>query len=213
MRRGRMASGCRARSIARSREAGVAAARSGPARRRQRSRRVHRAAHRPGRDSGTRDGDRRTGRRRLGARRACGSDVAGDRYAADDRRLDCLDGRAARRGVRRPVQNVGRRHVDARRRSARRHTRRTSLSSLPAVVARRRSSSSATARTAIAPPSTTGQQRPGSSRRRRHWPRPSRGSAGGARAAGTAGPPHALQPLYVRRPDAELERERRTEPA
>jgi tRNA threonylcarbamoyladenosine biosynthesis protein TsaB len=30
---------------------------------------------------------------------------------------------------------------------------------------------------------------------------------------GRAGPPHALQPLYVRRPDAELERERRTEPA
>jgi tRNA threonylcarbamoyladenosine biosynthesis protein TsaB len=28
-------------------------------------------------------------------------------------------------------------------------------------------------------------------------------------AAGAAGPPHALQPLYVRRPDAELERARR----
>src|SRR5919108_40526 len=27
-------------------------------------------------------------------------------------------------------------------------------------------------------------------------------------AAGSAGPPHALQPLYVRRPDAELDRER-----
>ena len=32
-------------------------------------------------------------------------------------------------------------------------------------------------------------------------------------ARGSAGPPHALQPLYVRRPDAVLERERRTEPA
>jgi tRNA threonylcarbamoyladenosine biosynthesis protein TsaB len=32
-------------------------------------------------------------------------------------------------------------------------------------------------------------------------------------AAGGAGPPHALQPLYVRRPDAEIERERRTPPA
>ena len=31
-------------------------------------------------------------------------------------------------------------------------------------------------------------------------------------ARGLAGPPHALQPLYVRRPDAELERERRTSP-
>ena len=29
---------------------------------------------------------------------------------------------------------------------------------------------------------------------------------------GQAGPPHALQPLYVRRPDAELERQRRTSP-
>lgn len=29
--------------------------------------------------------------------------------------------------------------------------------------------------------------------------------------AGAAGPPHALQPLYVRRPDAELDRERNTE--
>jgi hypothetical protein len=29
-------------------------------------------------------------------------------------------------------------------------------------------------------------------------------------ARGLAGAPHALQPLYVRRPDAELERERRT---
>jgi tRNA A37 threonylcarbamoyladenosine modification protein TsaB len=28
-------------------------------------------------------------------------------------------------------------------------------------------------------------------------------------ARGEAGPPHALQPLYVRRPDAELERARR----
>ena len=37
---------------------------------------------------------------------------------------------------------------------------------------------------------------------------------GGRRAAaGGAGPPHALQPLYVRRPDAEIERERRTPPA
>jgi tRNA A37 threonylcarbamoyladenosine modification protein TsaB len=35
-------------------------------------------------------------------------------------------------------------------------------------------------------------------------------SIGLARAArGEAGPPHALQPLYVRRPDAELERQRR----
>lgn len=34
-----------------------------------------------------------------------------------------------------------------------------------------------------------------------------------ARAArGEAGPPHALQPLYVRRPDAELERQRRRNP-
>jgi tRNA threonylcarbamoyladenosine biosynthesis protein TsaB len=31
-------------------------------------------------------------------------------------------------------------------------------------------------------------------------------------AQGHAGPPHALQPLYVRRPDAELERLRRSEP-
>ncbi len=31
-------------------------------------------------------------------------------------------------------------------------------------------------------------------------------------ARGMAGPPHALQPLYVRRPDAELERLRRTAP-
>jgi tRNA threonylcarbamoyladenosine biosynthesis protein TsaB len=31
-------------------------------------------------------------------------------------------------------------------------------------------------------------------------------------AAGAAGPPHALQPLYVRRPDAELERDRRSIP-
>ena len=31
-------------------------------------------------------------------------------------------------------------------------------------------------------------------------------------ARGLAGPPHALQPLYVRRPDAELERERRVTP-
>jgi tRNA threonylcarbamoyladenosine biosynthesis protein TsaB len=31
-------------------------------------------------------------------------------------------------------------------------------------------------------------------------------------ARGLAGPPHALQPLYVRRPDAEIERERRTVP-
>jgi tRNA A37 threonylcarbamoyladenosine modification protein TsaB len=30
-----------------------------------------------------------------------------------------------------------------------------------------------------------------------------------AAARGEAGPPHALQPLYVRRPDAELERLRR----
>ena len=30
-------------------------------------------------------------------------------------------------------------------------------------------------------------------------------------AGGHAGPPHALQPLYVRRPDAELERQRRIE--
>jgi tRNA threonylcarbamoyladenosine biosynthesis protein TsaB len=30
-------------------------------------------------------------------------------------------------------------------------------------------------------------------------------------AAGHAGPPHALRPLYVRRPDAELERQRRLE--
>jgi tRNA A37 threonylcarbamoyladenosine modification protein TsaB len=36
-------------------------------------------------------------------------------------------------------------------------------------------------------------------------------SIGNARAArGEAGPPHALQPLYVRRPDAELERARRS---
>ena len=36
-------------------------------------------------------------------------------------------------------------------------------------------------------------------------------SIGSARAArGEAGPPHALQPLYVRRPDAELERARRS---
>jgi hypothetical protein len=34
---------------------------------------------------------------------------------------------------------------------------------------------------------------------------------GAARARrGEAGPPHSLQPLYVRRPDAELERLRRT---
>lgn len=32
---------------------------------------------------------------------------------------------------------------------------------------------------------------------------------GQARARGEAGPPHALQPMYVRRPDAELERLRR----
>jgi tRNA threonylcarbamoyladenosine biosynthesis protein TsaB len=32
-----------------------------------------------------------------------------------------------------------------------------------------------------------------------------------AAARGLAGPPHALQPLYVRRPDAELERQRRLE--
>jgi hypothetical protein len=31
-------------------------------------------------------------------------------------------------------------------------------------------------------------------------------------AGGHAGPPHALQPLYVRRPDAELERQRRLDP-
>lgn len=31
-------------------------------------------------------------------------------------------------------------------------------------------------------------------------------------ARGAAGPPHSLQPLYVRRPDAEVERVRRTEP-
>jgi tRNA A37 threonylcarbamoyladenosine modification protein TsaB len=31
-------------------------------------------------------------------------------------------------------------------------------------------------------------------------------------ARGQAGPPHALQPLYVRRPDAELERMRRDQP-
>jgi tRNA threonylcarbamoyladenosine biosynthesis protein TsaB len=36
------------------------------------------------------------------------------------------------------------------------------------------------------------------------------GQIGGARAAkGEAGPPHALEPIYVRRPDAEIERERR----
>jgi tRNA threonylcarbamoyladenosine biosynthesis protein TsaB len=33
-----------------------------------------------------------------------------------------------------------------------------------------------------------------------------------AAARGEAGPPHALQPLYVRRPDAELERQRRIAP-
>jgi tRNA threonylcarbamoyladenosine biosynthesis protein TsaB len=39
---------------------------------------------------------------------------------------------------------------------------------------------------------------------------PALGRIGRARAArGEAGPPHALQPLYVRRPDAELERQRR----
>ena len=32
-------------------------------------------------------------------------------------------------------------------------------------------------------------------------------------ACGQAGPPHALQPLYVRRPDAELGRDRRTTPS
>jgi tRNA A37 threonylcarbamoyladenosine modification protein TsaB len=36
---------------------------------------------------------------------------------------------------------------------------------------------------------------------------------GRARATGgAAGPPHALQPLYVRRPDAELDRERQAKP-
>ena len=30
-----------------------------------------------------------------------------------------------------------------------------------------------------------------------------------AHAAGRSGPPHALAPLYVRRPDAEVERDRR----
>ena len=34
--------------------------------------------------------------------------------------------------------------------------------------------------------------------------------AAGLAAAGGAGPPHAVRPLYVRRPDAELARERRT---
>jgi hypothetical protein len=39
------------------------------------------------------------------------------------------------------------------------------------------------------------------------------GAVGRRRAArGLAGAPHALQPLYVRRPDAELERERRIGP-
>jgi hypothetical protein len=36
------------------------------------------------------------------------------------------------------------------------------------------------------------------------------GAIGAAR--GLAGPPHALQPLYVRRPDPELARERRDRP-
>ena len=40
------------------------------------------------------------------------------------------------------------------------------------------------------------------------------GRIGLARArAGQAGPPHALQPLYVRRPDVEIERERRARQA
>ena len=30
--------------------------------------------------------------------------------------------------------------------------------------------------------------------------------------AGHAGPPHALEPIYVRRPDAEIERDRRSRP-
>jgi tRNA threonylcarbamoyladenosine biosynthesis protein TsaB len=33
-----------------------------------------------------------------------------------------------------------------------------------------------------------------------------------ARLRGIAGPPHALEPIYVRRPDAEIERERRNQP-
>jgi tRNA A37 threonylcarbamoyladenosine modification protein TsaB len=31
-------------------------------------------------------------------------------------------------------------------------------------------------------------------------------------AAGAAGPPHVLQPVYVRRPDAELDREKQAKP-
>lgn len=42
---------------------------------------------------------------------------------------------------------------------------------------------------------------------------PSLARVGAIRARrGAAGPPHALQPLYVRRPDAELDRSRRTTP-
>ncbi len=72
---------------------------------------------------------------------------------------------------------------------------------------------SATAQIDIAPPSTTGQ------RRARIVETPPALAPALARigrrlaAGGSAGPPHALQPLYVRRPDAVLERERRTEPA
>jgi hypothetical protein len=33
--------------------------------------------------------------------------------------------------------------------------------------------------------------------------------AGRLHAAGRTGPPHALAPIYVRRPDAEVERDRR----
>jgi tRNA threonylcarbamoyladenosine biosynthesis protein TsaB len=48
--------------------------------------------------------------------------------------------------------------------------------------------------------------------RRAHGPLAPQIAIIGARRKAEAGPPHRLEPIYVRRPDAELERERRSRP-
>ena len=71
-----------------------------------------------------------------------------------------------------------------------------------------RTSSSATARRRSPTPSARHTRTPGSCRIPR-WPAPSDESAWLTRGAGCAMNPGAVRPLYVRRPDAEVERDRR----
>ena len=81
----------------------------------------------------------------------------------------------------------------------------------PARVARRRARGrAAAAGTGHARP-RRGRPRPGipSSPPKRRWQSPVGRIGRRAHLAGHSGPPHALTPLYVRRPDAEVERDRR----